>query len=58
MNFTELFSATSLSFKNEGVQKIAFSFNNISRGLRVLKIISEESIMKYFFESIELKIEE
>ncbi|CAD8051510.1 unnamed protein product [Paramecium sonneborni] len=58
INFNELFSITQHSFKNEGVQKIAFSFNNISRGFKVMKIILEESILKYFYESIELKLEE
>lgn len=58
INFNELFSVTLHSFKNEGIQKLAFSFNNVSRGLKVMKIITEESILKYFYEPIELKIEE
>ncbi|CAD8134683.1 unnamed protein product [Paramecium octaurelia] len=58
VNFNELFSVTQHSFKNEGIQRIAFSFNNIQRGFKVMKIILEESILKYFYEQIELKIEE
>lgn len=56
VNMSELFSASADSFlETGGNHRVAFSFANIARGFKVLKITLNEAIMKVFLEPCEIE---